>query len=158
MDIDVTYTAKDGMRFSDPYECEKYEKRLGTEAGTVGRARIDLKALGENRYVFGMLKVRHENTNQYRTYVVRCVDDKLEDYVNVSELDVDKRWIRNTMSDVLRDMEQFSAADLCEYEFVYCDHWEFGGEHPFGCCRTYNQTLWEEMHKANTADTAKTKK
>ena len=158
MDIDVVYKAKDGRRFSDPYECEEYEKRLGTEPGTVARARIDLKELGENRYVFGMLKVRHDDVNHYRTYVTRCVDDKLEDYVTVSELDVDTRWIRNTISDVLHDMEPFDDDDLCEYEFIYCDHCEFGGKHPFGCCRTYNPELWEEMQKAAKADTAKTKK
>jgi hypothetical protein len=73
----------------------------------------------------------------------------------VSELDVDKRWIRNTIADVLCDMEKFSDDDLCEYEFVYCDHWEFGGKHPFGCCRTYNPELWEEMQKAVKAENAK---
>jgi len=67
MDIDITYTAKDGRRFSDPYECEEYEKRLGTEPGTVGRARIDLGELGEKMYVFGILKVRHDNVSHYRT-------------------------------------------------------------------------------------------
>ena len=158
MDINVIYTAKDGTKFNDPYECEEYEKRLGTEPGTVARARIDLKELGEDKYVFGMLKVRHDDVNHYRTYVTRSVDEKLEDYVNVSELDVDKRWIRNTISDVLRNMEHFSDDDLCEYEFIYCDHWEFGGEHAFGCCRTHNQRLWEEMEKAAKADNAKTKK
>ena len=158
MDIDVVYKAKDGMQFSDPFKCEEYEKRLGSEPGTVGRARIDLKALGENTYVFGLLKVRHDDVNHYRTYVTRCVDDKLEDYVNVSELDVDKRWIRNTIADVLRDMEQFNDNDLCEYEFLYCGHWEFGGEHPFGCTRTHNQKLWEEMEKATKADAENAKK
>ena len=153
MDINITYTAKDGRRFSDPYECEAYEKRLGTEAGTVGRARIDLKELGENRYVFGMLKVRHDDVTNYRTYVTRRVDEKLEDYVDVSSLDVDKRWIRNTISDVLRDMEKFGDDDLCEYEFLYCDHWEFG-KHTFGCYRTSNPELWEEMEKAVKADGA----
>ena len=157
MDINITYTAKDGRRFNDPYECEAYEKRLGTEAGTVGRARIDLKELGENEYVFGMLKVRHESTNHYRTYVVRCVDDKLEDYVNVSELDVDKRWFRNTISDVLRDMEQYNDDDLCEYEFLYCEHLEFN-KHSFGCCRSNNQELWDEMKKATKADAENAKK
>lgn len=147
MDIDITYTAKDGRRFSDPYECEEYEKRLGTEPGTVARARIDLKELGEDKYVFGLLKARHDGVNHYRAYMVRCVDDKLEDYVNVSDLDVDKRWIRNTISDVLHDMESFRDDDLCEYEFIYCDHWEFGGEHPFGCSRTHNLGLWDEMEK-----------
>lgn len=147
MDINITYTAKDGRRFRDPYECEKYEKRLGTEPGTVARARIDLKELGEDKYVFGLLKTRHDGVNHYYSYMVRCVDDKLEDYVNVSSLDVDKRWIRNTISDVLHDMEKFSDDDLCEYEFIYCEHWEFGGEHPFGCCRTHNLGLWDEMEK-----------
>ena len=104
MDINITYTAQDGRRFNDPYECEEYEKRLGTEAGMGARARIDLKALGENRYVFGLLKVCHEGHNYYRSYVTRCVDEKLEDYVNVSSLDVDKRWIRSTIGEVLRDM------------------------------------------------------
>ena len=137
MDIDVVFTAKDGRRFSDPYKCEEYEKRLGTKVGTVGRARIDLKALGEDRYVFGLLKVRHEDVNHYYTYVTRCVDEMLEDYV--------------TVSDVLYDMEQFPKDDLCEYEFLYCDHWEFNSGHPFGCCRTHNSKLWEEMEKAENA-------
>ena len=154
MDINITYTAKDGRKFSDPYECEEYEKRLGPEAGTVARTRIDLKAIGEKKYVFGMLKVRHEGINNYRTYITRCIDDKLEDYVNVSDLDVDKRWIRNTMEDVLNDMEQFADDDLCEYEFIYCDHWEFGGEHSFGCCRSINNRLWDEMEKAADAEAA----
>ncbi len=158
MDIEVVYTAKDGKQFSDPFKCEEYENRLGTELGTVARARIDLKEIGENKYVHGLLKVRHENISYYRTYMVRCVDDKLEDYVTVSELDVDKRWIRNTIADALRDMEQFSDDDLCEYEFLYCDHWEFGGEHPFGCCRTHNPKLWDEMEKAVKADDVNAKK
>ena len=153
MNINITYTAKDGRRFHDPYECEEYEKRLGTEPGTVGRARIDLKDIGEQKYVFGILKVRHEGSNHYRTYVTRCVDNKLEDYVNVSSLDVDKRWIRSTIGEVLRDMEQYSDDDLCEYEFLYCDHWKFG-KHTFGCCRTSNPELWEEMEKAAKADAA----
>ena len=154
MDINVIYTAKDGRRFSDPYECEEYEKRLGTEAGTVARARIDLKALGENRYVFGLLKVRHDGVTNYRSYVTRCVDEKLEDYVDVSSLDMDKRWIRSTIGEVLRDMEQYSDDDPCEYEFLYCDYWEFG-KHTFGCCRTHNQELWEEMEKAAKDDVKK---
>ena len=158
MDINVIYTAKDGTRFDDPYKCEEYEKRLGTEPGTVGRARIDLKAFGENTYVFGMLKVRHENTNFYRTYVTQCIDSKLEDYVNVSELDVDRRWITATIGDVLHAMEEFNDDDLCEYEFIYCDHWDFGGGHPFGCTRTHNPELWEEMKKDTKADAEKTKK
>lgn len=158
MDIDVVYKAKDGRRFSDPFECEEYEKRLGTEPGTVGRARIDLKALGEDRYAFGLLKVRHENANYYRTYVVQCIDDKLEDYVNVSDLDVDKRWVRNTIGDVLRDMEHFNDDDICEYEFIYCDHWEFGGEHPFCCYRSYNQKFWEESREAEKTGGTNAKK
>ena len=156
MDIDITYTAKDGRRFSDPYECEKYEKRLGTEPGTVGRARIDLKEIGEDKYVFGLLKVHHDGVTNYRSYVTRCVEEKLEDYVNVSSLDVDKRWIRNTISDVLHDMEQFSDDDLCEYEFIFCNHWEFNNN-TFGCCRTHNQELWDEMEKAAKADAENTK-
>ena len=155
MDINVIYTAKDGRQFNDPYECEEYEKRLGTEPGTVARARIDLKALGENEYVFGMLKVRHDDANHYRTYVTRCVDDKLEDYVTVSELDVDKRWIVSNIGNVLHDMEEFNDDDICEYEFLYCDHWDFGGEHPCGCIRTINQELWEETEKFNKATAEK---
>ena len=157
MDINVIYTAKDGRKFNDPFECEEYEKRLGTEPGRVGRARINLKELGENMYVFGLLKVRHDGSNYYRTYVTRCLDEKLEDYVNVSELDVDKRWIRSTIADVLRDMEQYNDDDLCEYEFLYCDHWDFK-KHTFGCCRTYNQELWDEMKKNENADADNAKK
>ena len=151
MKIDVAYMAKDGRRFSSAKECEKYEKQLGTEAGTVARACIDLKELGEKSYVFGLLKVRHGGENYYRTYATRCIDDKLADYVNVSELDADKRWIRNTIADVLRDMEHFDDDDLCEYEFLYCDNWEFN-KHTFGCIRTHNQELWKEMEKAAKAD------
>jgi len=155
MDIDVVYTAKDGRRFSDPLECEEYEKRLGTQPGTVGRARIDLKDIGEQKYVFGILKVRHEDCNHYRTYVTRCVDEKLEDYVNVSELDADKRWIVSNIGNVLSDMKEFGDDDLCEYEFLYCDHWDFGNGQPCGCIRTYNPKLWEETEKAAKEANAK---
>ena len=36
MEIDITYKAKDGMEFSDPYLCEQYEKNLDKAPGTVG--------------------------------------------------------------------------------------------------------------------------
>ncbi len=150
MEIEVIYKAKDGKLFNDPYKCREYEEQLGTESGTVARARIDLKALGEDKYVFGMLKVRNNGANKYYTYVTRCLDDQLEDYVNVDDLDVDKRWMRSTISDVLRDMESFYDDDLCEYEFLYCEHWEFN-KHPFGCIRANNQKLWTEMKEAETA-------
>ena len=89
--------------------------------------------------------------------MTRCVDEKLEDYVTVSNLDVDKRWIRSTIGEVLRDMEEYNDDDLCEYEFLYCDHWEFN-KHTFGCFRTSNPELWEEMEKAAKADAANEKK
>ena len=52
MDIDVIYKAKDGTRFHDPYECERYENRLGTMPGTVARARVRLKEMGAPDYKF----------------------------------------------------------------------------------------------------------
>ena len=157
MDIDVIYKAKDGTRFHDPYECERYENRLGTMPGTVARARVRLKEMGENTYVSGILKVRHEGITSYSNYVVYCVDNKLEDYVNVSELDVDKRWIRSTIGDVLFNLEQYNDDDLCEYEFLYSEHWDFS-KHPFGCTRSSNPKLWEEMEKDDQAAAAKEKK
>ena len=89
MDINVIYTAKDGRRFNDQSECEAYEKRLGTEPGTVGRARIDLKELGENTYVSGLLKVRHEGGSHYRAYMTQCVDKKMQSVVAVMNQDGD---------------------------------------------------------------------
>ena len=145
MDINVIYTAKDGMKFNDPYECEEYEKRLGTEPGTVARARIDLKDIGEQKYVFGMLKVRHEGSNHYRTYVTRCVDEKLEDYVNVSELDVDKRWIRYTVSDVLHHIERYDDNALCEYEFLYFNHQNIDLDKADGYVGMRNMALWDAI-------------
>ena len=120
MEIDVVYTAKDGTRFDDPYKCEEYEKRLGTQPGTVGRARIDLKDIGEQKYVFGLLKVRHEGGSHYRAYMTQCVDKKMQSVVAVMNQDGDfasyfLRW------DV--DRQQFDKCiDTVEMEDIMEQH------------------------------------
>ncbi len=145
MTTEVIYTARDGKKFSDKKECEDYEKRLGTEPGTVARARIDLKELGEDRYVSGILKVRHDGITDFLCCKEQCLDNILKDYVDVNELDMDKRWIRYTVSDVLRHMEKYNGNYLCEYEFLYFNSQNTDLEKADGYAATRNMALWNAI-------------
>ncbi len=142
MEIECYYIAKDGMRFTDPVECTEYEKTLSTSPGTVGRAKLDLQSIGKDKYVFGILKVKSEKKGvQLHTYQIMCLDDYLEDYVNVNDLVEDKRWAYSTMNSVLKTLGKYEDSDDCEYEFIYSDNKEMKS---CGCTRSYNQRFWEK--------------
>lgn len=147
MDIINYYIAKDGTRFEDPLECQDYERKLGHPNGTVGRAKIDIEKFGKDKYIHGTLKVIRRldpSKRGYHLYSTRCIDHELEDYVNVEDINEDKRWITSTFANVLNDLNRYDDDDLCEYEFLYSDNKQF---HKFGICRTENKELWDILFK-----------
>lgn len=148
MEVQVYYIAKDGTRFDDALKCQEYEAQLGTATGSVGRAKVDLKKIGEDKFIHGLLKVWHKGKGNYFTYTTRCIDDWLESYVNVDGLEEGSRYIQHKIRGVIIDLGRFDDDDYCEYEFIYSDSLDFrtGG---FGCVRTTNNKFWEEAMKEN---------
>lgn len=55
MDIEVKYRAKDGMCFDDINACEKYEKSLITQPGSLGYFLEQLKKSKETDYFTGII-------------------------------------------------------------------------------------------------------
>ena len=55
MDIEIKYRAKDGVCFDDINECEKYERYLQNQPGSLGYLLNKLKALKETDYFFGII-------------------------------------------------------------------------------------------------------
>lgn len=147
MKIETIYIAKDGTRFADPLICQDYEKNLAKIPGTVGCTKLELKALGEDKYVTGMLKVKSEEKGlQFHHFVTVCLDHILEHYVNINDLSEDQRWKVSTVKNILKILDQYEETDDCEYEFVYSDNKYFKKS---GCTRSYNQAFWNRAKNEN---------
>ncbi len=68
MKINITYTARDGRSFSDPFECEEYEKTLGVVSGSVRDAIIKLKRLPQDYLANFVIVIWDENRQSTNTY------------------------------------------------------------------------------------------
>lgn len=142
--MELEYIARDGKRFNDPLLCQDYERSLGPAFGTVARAKIDIKGMGEQRFINGLLKVYHINKCHFYGFTTHCIDKHLENYVNPENLEENKRYLSQTFADVLAALNKFDDEDLCEYEFIYSDNRQFND---FACCRTSNNQLWDILMK-----------
>lgn len=153
MEAELTYVAKDGTKFKDALQCQQYEERLGVLEGTVAMAKLDLKRLGEEKYICGMLLVEHDGGSCLHTYVTMNIDYKLMDYVNPENASEDNRYIRCKIADVLRDLGKYDDDELCEYFLTHSESIDMTN---CGCCHTMNHKLWE--HIKNRNETCSTKK
>ena len=142
MEAELVYYAKDGRRFRDPLECERYERTLGLQPGTWGYARESLRALGEDMYLNGYIAIRHDGRSRWHHMITTCLDDRLEDYVNVNDLSEDKRWISITIGGMIEFLDtQYSDDDECIYLLTYCKQKDFMCD--FGATSQTNNVFWE---------------
>ena len=81
MEIDVTYVAKDGMRFTDALKCQDYEKTLGVIPGSVGDFICQLEKMPQEHYISGSVMVRTKTGKgmSFQSFVSRAVDDDIEE-------------------------------------------------------------------------------
>ena len=142
MDTELFYIAKDGRRFTDPFKCEEYEKMLGKQPGTVGYAKDALRNIGEQKFINGHVAVHHVGECHWVHYITTCLDDYIEDYVNVNNLPEEKRWITSTIADAIKMLDGFDESDECVYMLTACDQRDFKSLN--SVAMQHNQAFWDK--------------
>ncbi len=145
MEAEVIYKAKDGKKFDDPMECEKYERKLGIKPGTVGFAKETFRNIGMDMYLNGQLAVLHEKKAVWHHLITLNIDDYIEDYVNVNNIAQDKRWMKAQVKVVLKYLEQYNDDDECVYMLTFCRNMDFKGT--LGTMMQNNEDFWKKANK-----------
>lgn len=141
MEIDMTYIAKDGRRFRDPLQCEDYEKSLGILPGSVGDLKRRLSLLPQDDYVWALVVVRDKANDRYAYYqaVTQCIDEQLEDYVNVESLSEEKRYKLYTVREFSMMLENQNQDAACQYMLFHSP--QFQGTN-VSACANHNPDVW----------------
>ena len=144
MEAELRYYAKDGRQFTDPLRCQEYERTLGLLPGTVGKAKVDLKAFGEDKYVTAIVCVLHDDKSYSHTFITMKIDHLLEDYVNVNDLMDEKRYETATIRSILSALDLYDDDDLCEYTILYSDSMDMVN---CGYTKTMNHKYWDVLEE-----------
>ena len=138
---EIYYKAKDGKIFTDPLECEEYEKTIGILKGSVAELirTLENTAKPEN-YVFGIVLVRRLDygANLYIRCTV-CIDRKLEDYVNVENLSKEQRYEFATVSDLIQALKKEEQDLPCQYMLIWSENIDLSDA---GVLSNYNKAAW----------------
>ena len=147
MEVDrIIYKAKDGRLFNDPLECEDYEKTIGILQGSVGYLINELEKNDRPKcYMFGIVLVREKDGSStiYTRYTAN-LDDKLEDYVNVSNLTEEQRYESFTIGDFLKLLKNLDKDLMCQWMIVFSDNIDLSAP---GIMANYNEQAWPKEKK-----------
>ena len=141
---EIYYRAKDGKIFTDPIQCEEYEKNIGIIPGSVGALIQYLGELEPKTYIFGMVLVKENGAIQANLTPTICCDRLLQDYVNVSDLREDQRYIYSTVEDLVRMLKKTDKDYPCEWIIMFSNDINFK---KFGIMSLHNQQIWEKAKK-----------
>lgn len=125
----IYYKAKDGRIFTDPLECEQYEKTIGILKGSVAAMLQDVEnhIQDRNGYVHGLVQVMDGKTSRVWNYVIRCIDDHLEDFVNVKDLREEQRYVASTIEEMFNDFKEVDRDLPCQYFLLLSTNLTFDG-------------------------------
>ena len=142
----IYYKAKDGRIFKDPLECEEYEKTIGILGGSVGELINELeKHAKPEEYVNGMVMVRKaDGTGSMYIRCTVCIDDMLEDYVNVENLSKEQRYVAQTVGELLSELKKEDKDLPCQYFLIWSDDIDLKN---FGSMSNFNKAAWGEDKK-----------
>ena len=141
MDVEITYTAKDGRRFDDPLKCEDYEKHLGVIPDSVADIILELEKQDPKAYIFGIVMVRRKDgTATIYTRFTGCCDSVLEDYVNIINISEEQRYICATFKELIAALRNEVQDAAAQYMIVFSKDVEFG--HP-GIMANHNPLVWK---------------
>lgn len=142
MEIDtIYYKAKDGRIFTDPLECESYEKTIGILPGSVGDLINDLEKHDMGEYVFAFIYVSLPDKKIINTFTTLCLDDYLETYVNVNDLREDQRYVSFTIGQMIEVLSKYDKDAMCQYMISYSNHLNMSNP---GIMANYNKSVWKE--------------
>ena len=142
MEIDtIYYKAKDGRLFTDPIECEEYEKTIGIISGSIGDLIRELEKKDPSQYLFGVLLVKCGGITSIYTRCTVCCDDQLESFVNVKNLMEEQRYISYTIGMMLEQLRELDKDAPCQYLFVYSPNRNFSNN--LGAMANQNSEIWK---------------
>lgn len=138
---EIYYKAKDGKLFTDPLQCEEYEKTIGILNGSVGELIHTLEEMAKpEEYVNGMVLVRKpEGGGNMYVRCTLCIDHELEDYVNVENLSKEKRYAFATVEGLLSELKKEDKDLPCQYFLIWSENIDMSG---FGILSNYNKAVW----------------
>lgn len=131
MEIDsIFYRAKDGRIFTDPLTCEEYEKTIGILKGSIGALLLDIENHVPDRkgYVSGVVQAKDGETTKVWNYVIRCIDDQLEDFVNVKDLREEQRYVASTIEGMFNDFKDVDHDLPCQYMLLLSTRLDMNGK------------------------------
>lgn len=143
MDVDITYVAKDGCRFDDPLKCEEHEKRLGVLPNSVADIILRFEKYPKS-YIFGIVLVRrNDGTCCIYSRFTGCCDCVLEDYVTVSNLTKEQRYMYDTFEELIETLRNEEDKDSpAQFMIAYSDDMEFKRA---GVMANYNPLVWKSQ-------------
>lgn len=143
MEIDtIFYKAKDGRIFTDPLECEEYEKTIDIVKGSAAHVIQILGELRPETYVHGIVYLVTPDGKKYtRMCATVCCDRRLEPFVNVADLSIEQRYVTNTVADVLMFLKQFDKDSKVTYLLTYDDDIKFSSP---GIVFFRNDEIWDK--------------
>lgn len=115
----IIYKAKDGRTFTDPLECEEYEKTLGILPNSVGYLVQLLEKRKANDYIFGIVLIKENDKCSVYTKATVCLDNILEDYVNPENLTEEQRYLSETIGEFLAILRKRDKDAPCQWWILY---------------------------------------
>ena len=143
MEAIINYKAKDGRTFTDPLECEEYEKTLGVIPGSVGDLIQELEKRNPNDYIFGIVLIKGNDITNVSLRATICLDGKLEDYVNLENLTEEQRYLSETIGILLRTLRKMDKDAPCQWWIVHSKDISLKGA---GMVANYNKRCWPKQN------------
>ena len=143
MEAIINYKAKDGRTFTDPLECEEYEKTLGVIPGSVGDLIQELEKRNPNDYIFGIVLIKGNDITNVILRATICLDGKLEDYVNLENLTEEQRYLSETIGILLRTLRKMDKDAPCQWWIVHSKDISLKGA---GMVANYNKRCWPKQN------------
>lgn len=139
--LTIYYKAKDGRIFTDPLECEDYEKTLGIIPGSVAALIVALEKIAKPKaYIFGIVYVKcPDGEKKILIRNTTCVDDQLESYVNVKDLTQEQRYQYETIGGFIKILRTLDKDSQCQYMIVYSEDIDFASP---GIMANHNKEVW----------------
>lgn len=144
MEVDtIYYRAKDGKIFTDPLECENYEKKLGVIPGSVADI---ISYLNEQckpeSYLHGLVYVLEPDGSKslYQCTTI-CVANKLDSFVNIENLDTDQLYIATKVKEVVEWLGRYDKDCPVHYFLCYSKNIDMSN---CGIITLNNPKVWKQ--------------
>ena len=144
MEVDtIYYRAKDGKLFTDPLECENYEKKLGVIPGSVADI---ISYLNEQckpeSYLHGLVYVLEPDGSKslYQCTTV-CVANKLDSFVNIENLDINQLFMATKVKEVIEWLGRYDKDCPVHYFLCYSKNIDMSN---CGVITLSNPKVWKQ--------------